>query len=136
LIVIHSAFENVQLSLREQADSKHARLMILAPLAVRNQVALSIPLPSLSTGIVPVSRRALMIYTSGTTSRPKGCVTTHHNIVFQAECLVKAWQLTASDLLIHILPLHHVHGIINALTAILLSGGTVEMYPKFDTKTT
>ena len=134
--MIHSAFENVQLSLREQAESKHARLMTLVPLAVRNQVALSIPLPSLSTGIVPVSRRALMIYTSGTTSRPKGCVTTHHNIAFQAECLVKAWQLTASDLLIHVLPLHHVHGIINALTAILLSGGTVEMYPKFDTKTT
>ncbi|OXV10698.1 hypothetical protein Egran_01541 [Elaphomyces granulatus] len=134
LIVIHSVFEKVLLSLRQQAH-KNARFMSLAPLEVRNQLAPSIPLPSFSD-IMPVDRRALIIYTSGTTSRPKGCVTTHQNITFQAECLIKAWQLTASDLLIHVLPLHHVHGIVNALTATLLSGGTVEMYPKFDAKTT
>ena len=39
---------------------------------------------------------------------------------------------TTDDLLVHILPLHHVHGIINGLTATLLAGGAVEMYPKFD----
>ncbi|EPS45134.1 hypothetical protein H072_907 [Dactylellina haptotyla CBS 200.50] len=78
------------------------------------------------------SRRALIIYTSGTTSKPKGCVTTHENIYFQASSLVKAWKYTASDHLIHVLPLHHVHGIINGLTATLLAGGTVEMQPKFD----
>jgi acyl-CoA synthetase (AMP-forming)/AMP-acid ligase II len=81
-----------------------------------------------------MTRRALMIYTSGTTSNPKGCVTTHKNITFQADCLVKAWQYTTSDHLIHVLPLHHVHGIINGLTATLLSGATVEMHPKFDPK--
>ncbi|KAK6523551.1 hypothetical protein TWF281_001532 [Arthrobotrys megalospora] len=79
-----------------------------------------------------LSRRALIIYTSGTTSRPKGCVTTHANIDFQANSLVKAWKYTSSDYLIHILPLHHVHGIINGLTATLLAGGTVELHPKFD----
>jgi acyl-CoA synthetase (AMP-forming)/AMP-acid ligase II len=73
-----------------------------------------------------------MIYTSGTTSKPKGCVTTHKNITFQARCLVEAWKYSPSDHLIHVLPLHHVHGIINGLTASFLSGATVEMYPRFD----
>ncbi|KAF3100216.1 hypothetical protein TWF706_006321 [Orbilia oligospora] len=79
-----------------------------------------------------LSRRALIIYTSGTTSRPKGCVTTHANIHFQANSLIKAWKYASSDHLIHVLPLHHVHGIINGLTATLLAGGTVELHPKFD----
>ncbi|KAF3213971.1 hypothetical protein TWF106_009324 [Orbilia oligospora] len=79
-----------------------------------------------------LSRRALIIYTSGTTSRPKGCVTTHANIHFQANSLTKAWMYASSDHLIHVLPLHHVHGIINGLTATLLAGGTVELHPKFD----
>ncbi len=76
-----------------------------------------------------------MIYTSGTTSNPKGCVTTHKNITFQAKCLIHAWKYEPSDHLIHVLPLHHIHGIINGLTATLLSGATVEMHPKFDPAT-
>ena len=81
-----------------------------------------------------LSTRALIIYTSGTTSRPKGCVTTHETITFQARSLVRAWQYTRNDHLIHVLPLHHVHGIINGLTATLFAGGTVETYPRFDAK--
>lgn len=76
-----------------------------------------------------------MIYTSGTTSRPKGCITTHKNVTFQADSLVKAWKYTSEDQLIHVLPLHHVHGIVNGLVASFLSGATVEMYPKFDAAT-
>lgn len=82
----------------------------------------------------PMDRRALMIYTSGTTSTPKGCVTTHRNITHQAKSLVKAWEYSLSDHLIHVLPLHHIHGIINGLTASFMSGVTVEMHPKFDPK--
>lgn len=73
-----------------------------------------------------------MIYTSGTTSRPKGCISTHETVIFQAKSLVEAWKYDRSDHLIHVLPLHHIHGIVNGLTATLLAGGTVEMYPKFD----
>lgn len=82
--------------------------------------------------IIDPSRRALIIYTSGTTSKPKGCVSTHDTIFFQASSLVEAWKYGPSDHLIHVLPLHHVHGIINGLTATLLAGGTVELHPKFD----
>ncbi|EWC44950.1 hypothetical protein DRE_01009 [Drechslerella stenobrocha 248] len=78
------------------------------------------------------SRRALIIYTSGTTSKPKGCVSTHANIAFQATSLINAWKYSPSDHIIHVLPLHHIHGIINGLTATLIAGGTVEMHPKFD----
>ncbi|KAF3911016.1 S-dihydroxybenzoyltransferase [Arthrobotrys entomopaga] len=88
------------------------------------------PIPFSPT--VELSRRALIIYTSGTTSKPKGCVSTHENIYFQASSLVKAWEYSHSDHLLHILPLHHIHGIINGLTATLLAGGTVELHRKFD----
>ncbi|EEP77548.1 conserved hypothetical protein [Uncinocarpus reesii 1704] len=81
------------------------------------------------------SRRALIIYTSGTTANPKGCVTTHKNIMFQSNCLIEAWKYSSSDHLIHVLPLHHIHGIINGLVAVLLSGATVEMYAHFDAAT-
>lgn len=72
-----------------------------------------------------------MRYTKG---KPKGVVTTHSNIDSQASALVEAWLWTRNDRIHHILPLHHVHGIINALTCALYVGATVEMYPKFDAK--
>ena len=85
------------------------------------------PLPSLSP-----DRRALIIYTSGTTSRPKGVVTTHGNIEAQVTCLVKAWGWRADDHILLCLPLHHVHGIINVLTCALWSGAKVTILPGFD----
>jgi acyl-CoA synthetase (AMP-forming)/AMP-acid ligase II len=126
LVIIHPAFEKLAPGLREGC-STDIPFMGLDPLS-RNEKP---SLPSFSPSF-PVTRRALMIYTSGTTSRPKGCVTTHENINFQASSLVKAWKYSPSDYLIHVLPLHHIHGIVNGLVASLLSGTTVEMRPKFD----
>ena len=62
---------------------------------------------------VAAGRRALIVYTSGTTGRPKGVVTTHANIAAQVAALTSAWAWTASDRTLLVLPLHHVHGIIN-----------------------
>lgn len=59
-------------------------------------------------------------------------MSTHKNISAQTRALVRAWHWTASDRIHHILPLHHVHGIINALTCPLYAGATVEMHQKFD----
>ncbi|KAF3934969.1 S-dihydroxybenzoyltransferase [Dactylella cylindrospora] len=100
-----------------------------------NKIAVGQTVSARSMPLVDPKRRALIIYTSGTTSKPKGCVTTHGNILFQAATLVTAWKYSSEDHLIHVLPLHHVHGIINGLTAMLLAGGTVEIYPKFDAAT-
>jgi malonyl-CoA/methylmalonyl-CoA synthetase len=77
-------------------------------------------------------RRAMILYTSGTTSRPKGVVTTHANIAAQIMSLVEAWEWSADDSILLCLPLHHVHGIINVVSCALWSGATCQMLPRFD----
>ncbi|MGI9628981.1 MAG: acyl-CoA synthetase [Longimicrobiales bacterium] len=79
----------------------------------------------LSTRIGP-NAGALMIYTSGTTGRPKGVVTTHENIAAQVQALVDAWGWTHDDHILHVLPLHHIHGLVNVLSCALWSGATCE----------
>jgi malonyl-CoA/methylmalonyl-CoA synthetase len=78
------------------------------------------------------TRRAMILYTSGTTSRPKGVVTTHANIAAQIEALVGAWEWSHDDRILLCLPLHHVHGIINVVSCALWSGASCEMLPRFD----
>jgi malonyl-CoA/methylmalonyl-CoA synthetase len=78
------------------------------------------------------NQRAMIIYTSGTTGRPKGAVTTHQMIGAQISSLVSAWRWTPSDHLLLVLPLHHVHGIINGLGCALAIRATCEMLYPFD----
>jgi malonyl-CoA/methylmalonyl-CoA synthetase len=82
--------------------------------------------------VVSANRRAMMAYTSGTTSKPKGVVTTHCNIEAQVRTLIEAWQWRADDRIPLFLPLHHVHGIVNVLTCALWSGACVEVFESFD----
>ena len=77
-------------------------------------------------------RHAMILYTSGTTSKPKGVVTSHATIQAQITSLVEAWGWTADDRILHVLPLHHIHGIINVLSCALWSGACCEFLPKFD----
>lgn len=77
-------------------------------------------------------RRGMILYTSGTTSRPKGVVTSHGNIAAQIATLVEAWEWSPDDHILLCLPLHHVHGIINVVSCALWSGATCEMLPRFD----
>ena len=77
-------------------------------------------------------RRAMMLYTSGTTSKPKGVVTTHAAITAQVSSLVEAWEWTSTDSIVLCLPLHHVHGIINVVSSALWAGATCIMLPRFD----
>ena len=78
----------------------------------------------------------MIVYTSGTTNRPKGVVTTHANITAQIESLVTAWEWTAADRTLLVLPLHHVHGIINVVCCALWSGAVLEIHSKFDSEAT
>ena len=80
-------------------------------------------------------RRAMILYTSGTTNRPKGVVTTHANITAQIRTLIEAWEWSADDRILLCLPLHHVHGIINVVCCALWSGAICEMLPRFDANT-
>ena len=77
-------------------------------------------------------RRAMIVYTSGTTGRPKGVVSSHAIIGAQISSLISAWGWRPSDRLLLVLPLHHVHGIINGLCSALAVHATCEMLPTFD----
>ena len=77
-------------------------------------------------------RRAMMLYTSGTTSKPKGVVSTHANIEAQIRSLVEAWAWRSDDRIPLFLPLHHIHGIVNVLSCALWSGAFVETFQAFD----
>ncbi|MEQ9397654.1 MAG: acyl-CoA synthetase [Longimicrobiales bacterium] len=81
---------------------------------------------------VAADRPSMMLYTSGTTGRPKGVVLTHANVEAQVTALCDAWAWTESDHILLHLPLHHVHGIVNVLTCALWSGATCEILPAFD----
>ena len=81
---------------------------------------------------VDAGRRAMIVYTSGTTGRPKGVVTTHLNIASQIKTLVKAWEWSDQDHILLVLPLHHVHGIINVLSCALWAGARCSIFPGFD----
>ena len=78
------------------------------------------------------ARRAMILYTSGTTSKPKGVVTTHAHIAAQIESLIKAWEWHPSDRIPLFLPMHHIHGIINVTSCALWAGATIEPFAKFD----
>ncbi|CAI8601153.1 unnamed protein product [Vicia faba] len=103
---------------------------------------------------------ALILYTSGTTGKPKGVVHTHRSIIAQIQSLTKAWEYTSTDQFLHfrehitsilyifcfsmiwdifmmsILNIHdiHVHGLFNGLLAPLYAGSTVEFLPKFSVR--
>lgn len=68
---------------------------------------------------------ALIIFTSGTTGRPKGVVLTHGNLQAHTTSLVHAWGWTPTDRILHILPLHHLHGLGNKLLCALWAGASV-----------
>lgn len=74
---------------------------------------------------------ALMIYTSGTTGRPKGAEITHGNLTAQIEALHEAWGWQSDDVLLHVLPIFHVHGLTVALHGALHAGATAVLVPKF-----
>jgi len=81
---------------------------------------------------IGLERRALMLYTSGTTSRPKGVVLTHGNLAAQVECLTEAWAWMPADRALHVLPLNHTHGVINVLACALWNGAVCEFAGGFD----
>ncbi len=75
---------------------------------------------------------ALICYTSGTTSSPKGVVLSHANLHAGVRALVGAWRWTAADRLVLALPLFHIHGLAAGVHGTLLSGGSAVLLPRFD----
>ncbi|HET9751111.1 MAG TPA: malonyl-CoA synthase [Casimicrobiaceae bacterium] len=75
---------------------------------------------------------ATILYTSGTTGRSKGASLTHRNLASNALALVEAWAFTRGDVLLHALPIYHVHGLFVAIHCVLLSGAHMLWLPRFD----
>ncbi len=74
---------------------------------------------------------AVLIYTSGTTGRSKGAMLSHGNLAANALALHAAWGFSETDVVLHALPIFHVHGLFVALHCALLSGAPMIWLPKF-----
>lgn len=76
-----------------------------------------------------------ILYTSGTTGRPKGAMLTHRNLSSNAQVLHQAWGFQPGDVLLHILPIFHTHGLFVACNCVLLNGSPMIFLDKFDPDT-
>lgn len=92
-------------------------------------------LRSVATGDADPERPALMLYTSGTTGRPKGAVLSHRALGAQIAALRQAWALEPGDTLLHALPMHHLHGIVVAFLASFTAGARVLCLDRFEART-
>ncbi len=75
---------------------------------------------------------AAILYTSGTTGRSKGAMLSHGNLASNAQVLHEAWGFRPDDVLIHTLPLFHVHGLFVACHCVLMNGSAMRFHAKFD----
>lgn len=74
---------------------------------------------------------AALVYTSGTTGRPKGATLTHACMLDNAQALAEVWEMQPDDVLVHALPIFHVHGLFIALHPTMLVGAQVRFLPRF-----
>ena len=75
---------------------------------------------------------AAILYTSGTTGRSKGAMISHRNLASNAQVLHAAWGFVPGDVLVHMLPLFHVHGLFVACHCVLMNGSAMRFHAKFD----
>lgn len=77
---------------------------------------------------------AAILYTSGTTGRSKGAMLSHGNLASNADVLHRSWGFRPGDVLVHMLPLFHVHGLFVACHCVLMNGSSMRFHAKFDAR--
>ena len=121
---------------RALAERLHSGLPTIEIDAHRHAVAgRDLPVAPDAGGQPGLDDAALMLYTSGTTGRPKGVLHSHRTIAAQITCLVEAWGWVPEDRIVHFLPLHHLHGLVNQLLCPLWIGARCDMLGRFDAQT-
>ncbi len=88
--------------------------------------------PQFATAPCEASDLAVILYTSGTTGRSKGAMISHGNLAANALALSRAWQFSAQDVLLHALPLFHIHGLFLSSHCALITGAKMLFLDKFD----
>ena len=90
------------------------------------------------TSFQPVKRKkddiASILYTSGTTGRSKGAMLSHNNLFSNTRELLRIWKFNGNDVLLHALPIYHIHGLFVACNLCLLSGAKILFIKKFQTE--
>ena len=90
------------------------------------------------TSFQPVKRKkddiASILYTSGTTGRSKGAMLSHNNLFSNTKELLRIWKFNENDVLLHALPIYHIHGLFVACNLCLLSGAKIHFIKKFQTE--
>ena len=89
---------------------------------------------AVSPASLPITREqgALIVFTSGTTGKPKAVVHTVESVSAMVTSLIEAWGWVDTDVIPLFLPLHHVHGIVNILLCALWRGATVDLFARFN----
>ncbi|MFO1401946.1 MAG: malonyl-CoA synthase [Steroidobacteraceae bacterium] len=75
---------------------------------------------------------AAILYTSGTTGRSKGAVLTHGNLLSNAQALAEIWRFVPDDVLVHALPVFHIHGLFVAINTVLAARASLVLLPRFE----
>ena len=112
-------------------DSEAAVLVDEARLGELAELAAGSP-PSFDWPDVTPDDVAALLYTSGTTGRPKGAMLTQRNLASNADVLRDLWGFTADDVLLHALPIFHTHGLWVATNCVLAAGASMAFLPRFD----
>jgi malonyl-CoA/methylmalonyl-CoA synthetase len=129
LVLPASTAVSMRTSLEALCKNLQTQVVLMETL-IAHPAATASALPALSP-----TRRAMMLFTSGTTNKPKGVVSTHQNIAAQITTLLQAWHWQRGDRIPLFLPLHHIHGIINVLCCALWQGAELTLFAKFDMDT-
>eukprot|EP00808_Paulinella_micropora_P009353 g20103.t1 len=124
----------VSAALQEVTEAQGLQFLCLVPLPQSGQGTVASEVGSKAKSLRREAQRqeeeaALLIYTSGTTGKTKGVVHTHRSLEAQMRMLVNAWGWTARDHILSVLPLHHIHGIVNVLLCAAWSGAKVSFLP-------
>ncbi|MBM4196843.1 MAG: AMP-binding protein [Gammaproteobacteria bacterium] len=88
--------------------------------------------PAFETVARAAGDTAVLLYTSGTTGQPKGAMLSHGNLAANAATLASAWGFSATDRLLHALPIYHAHGLFVGLGCAFMSGASLEWLSRFD----